>query len=564
MRRYVNILFVSLFALVSILLLFPDQSSGESYRERRLLGRRYILYGVVDLSYERHWFGSGNSSSGPATSEFIHRYTLGLKGFVVDPRLMNFDVSGTFAQSIQHNLGNNYTLKGANVYITLMETLPPRWLPYQYFIPHPILLRFSKYTGFYELTDYGVSLQYFPGRKQNSSASAIPVPVTHFDYDRYDYSFGNYKTVSTLYSLRSEAVGKTYNYQFLYERLDETGSVVQRRDLIELLPTYRFFNEQTKGYLQIQNILKWEKLDDRRDIVLSSSVNWSRPMGRDFLQVTGGVGYLNTSINGEGSTSYNTAAAVSYGKFISPRLSNTVSLGMAFENTTDRTSHSEVLEDTVTADLSRLFRGTGRAFLGNSSGGAQYGTEINLYTKTRIYVNPGYAFTSSSLDEGRTNTHIFNLNASGPIIGNLSFYTYARYTIKDVSETDNPYTEDSLSFSGNLYWLLPKTSLTLGGAYSEVTKKDGLTDRTSVTSLNASMLRILGRNAFLTVLGTWTRDSSRQETLEVRPRLQWNLRETSLSAEYNYRRLSGPNRLASTDHRLFIRLIRAFSRNLRF
>jgi hypothetical protein len=124
----------------------PDDAFSQAYdREQLLYARRFTLYGYLELVYDRRWSEGGGDFAGGAQGEaitaFTQTYNLGLRGFVVDPRLAAFDVSGVFTDTSIHPRdigGEGFRLIGENVNLILLQKLPPRLLSSWKYIPHPI------------------------------------------------------------------------------------------------------------------------------------------------------------------------------------------------------------------------------------------------------------------------------------------------------------------------------------------------------------------------------------------------------------------------------------------
>jgi len=552
------ILCISSFILISIFhLSFPQDSSAQ--REAFIGRKSYVLYGSAELAYERRWLREGDD----ALSTFTQNYNLGLRGSLIDPRLINFDVSGILTDSSRNTGEDDYTLKGVNLNLNLLERIPPKLRGAWRFIPNPISLRYSHYSNDYESTNYGVSLAYSleklrPVKKENGKNGApIPLPTLLFDYDRYDYGQGNYNIVTDTYSLRSSITGKHYDYRFLYENWEQKGATEYKRSALELQPNYRFYNKETKRSLNVTNLLRMTETNDIKNLDLRSNVSWLKPIGKDSLSFSGGAGY-SSALNGEKTESYDASVSGAYTKAFSPRLTDTVSLSMGVGQSNDRNTHSERLSNAIGWDISRLFRGSGSVFLGNTQDGRDFGFGASLSTKTRITITTDYSFESIHPENGETLRHTFNLGASGPIRRNLTFNTALRYKIEDVSSPVDPYSENSLYGTANLSWQLRKTSLSLGGNYTLTEKENGQTVETKNTSIYGSLSRLLTRRTFLNVYSSWTMDSDGKETLEIKPRLSWARGLTSVAIEYDYRSVKEPAGAASGEQRIFVRAVRRF------
>lgn len=541
-----------------ILLFFIEDSSAQM---RGPSPRRYTLYGSIELNYEQLW-----REDYPTSSEFGQDYRLGFKGFVIDPRLINFDTSGTLTH-ITNNTGSESTLKGISLNVNLLEVSPLRWRGIRRYIPSPLRLRYSNYSNDYDSTHYGVGLVYsIPGRllkgkredDKKKATTGLPFPTIYFDYDKYDSESKGYKNITDLYSLRAVLGERTYNYAFHYEHLDQKGITAFDRSTITLRSQHSFFKKETRRRTDFNNFLEMQKINEKDQLFLRSDLRWHKPINKDTLSFSGGIDYSHSSGGEEESESYMTSTSGSYTKVFSPRTINTTSLSLAYGQTEDSIIHFERLNNSITADLSRLFKSSGGIFLGNTDKGSEYGINALLFTKTRISTSAGYSFTSTSYEDGKRQTHTFTLSALGPLRDNINFNTSSSYAIQDVSDTLGPYSEDAFRYSANLLWRIQKTTISFSGNYAQTTKHNGEKVETRLISLSNYFSRILSRRAFLNVYSTWTKElDNGRAFLEVRPILQWRAREISLDVEYNYRRtISDITTLI--EHKIFVRVVRRF------
>ncbi|MDP3297560.1 MAG: hypothetical protein Q8N09_08225 [Thermodesulfovibrionia bacterium] len=522
--------------------------------------RRQILYGTVQLNYERLW-----REDKPTSTEFGQNYTLGYRGFLIDPRLINFNTSATLTRT-ESNTGSDSTLKGINLNVNLLEVPPRRWTGVRKYIPSPIMLRYSNYSNDYDSTNYGLSLIYSElfrsiGEKKegkNKTAFRLPPPTIYFDYDKNDYESERYKNITNLYSLRALLNGKTYNYAFHYEHLDQKGTTAFDRSTITLRSHHSFFKKETKRRTDFDNLLKMQQIDDKDQLFFSSNLRWHKPVNEDVLSFLGGLDYALSSGGEKKSESYIGSVSGSYTKTFSPKTINTTSMSLTYGEMEDSTPHSERLSNNITVDLSRVFKSSGGVFLGNTDKGSEYGINTLLSTKTKISASAGYSFNSLSHEDGEKVTHTFTLSTSGPLRYNVNLNTNASYTMRDVSDIIGPYSENVFYYFANLFWRLPKTTLSFSGNYSQTTKHDGEKVETRIISLNNYLSRIITRRTFLNIYTTWTKELDNDSGFfEVRPILQWRARAISFDVEYNYRKTTS-NITAQAEHRIFMRVVRRF------
>jgi hypothetical protein len=587
LRGFCFIVFVSSFFFGVFSFFFADSSSASYYREMGLrMQRRFTLVGSLELTYERQWFGGMSQA---AHTEFTESLNFGVYGFAVDPRLVNFKVSGILSSS-QYSPGGSSSFRDVSINVMLLQTIPWRWLRYWEFIPSPIMLRYNRYWDTDSLTNYGVSLTF----KKPQGLRGYPFfPRTVFDYDHYDFtSATGTNSTSNFYSLRSSLQGKTYNYTFLAEKLD---GGVNSRDTVQLEPDYRFYDPKTGRVWDILNSLKYERINNTKSYQGQSQVSYSRPMGdsgRDLLLVGGNLNFLKFTGDGTSTSTYYASATATYqmspspGLFVAPYAAMGYSLQQS-SDTGQETGHFERAGSTIGVELSRIFRNDSAVFMGNNQSGLVYGVSTMFSTKTRIRTSAQYSLSTTSFPDGNSSSQRFVLRASGPLRGRLSFDSLASYTMQDssrtwVNGTGSPSLEyycdgltctgyvpkyassgDSLTAAANLYWSFGVTSVSAGGACSRTKTKDGVTETVTTSMLQASLSRPVARRTFFNVVSLWTSDSRKNETIEVRPRLVWSRGRTSVNVDYDYRRTSTLGAPTVAAHRLFVRFVRYFSRGFR-
>jgi len=551
----VNIFLISLFLFLS----FPSEYSFAGMMSTPS-PKRHILYGSIELNYEQRW-----TEDNPASTKFGQNYKLGLRSFIIDPRLINFNTS-VILTSATTNLGDDSRLKGINLNINLLETPPRKWGGVRRFIPGPIMLSYSNFSNAYNSTHYGIRLIYsLPEILKKTDKNAkkkggIPLPTIYFDYDKNEYEFEHYKNTTDLYSLRAILIKKDYSHTFQYEHLDQEGTTNFRRETLTLRSNYRFFEKETKKKTDIDISLKIQDIDDKDQLFFSSTLRWLKPLNKDILSLSAGVDYALSSWKEETNKSYTTSVSSSYMKAFSPRTINTASLSMAYGETDDSILHSERLSNNTTVDLSRVFRSSGGIFLGNTQRGTEGGLNALLSTKTRLNLSTGYSFNSLFYEDEERLAHTFTLSASGPLRYNMNLNTGASYTMQNVSNILGPYSENILGSYANLFWRLPKTSISFGGTYSQTIKKDDEEIEKRIISFNNRLSRLITRRTLFNVYTTWTKDND-STSFNVRPILRWRVRELSFDVEYNYH-ATASDISSRTEHRFFMRVVRKFSRLL--
>lgn len=548
-------------------LVVAEARAASYWRDSSIGAKRYTLYGTIDLTYERDWTEDSNTE---AINTFTQTYDLGVRGFVIDPRLVNFDVAGSYTNT-SSNSGVDFTLQGVRLNAIILEELPRtaarKVLKY---FPNPIHLRFTDYSNAYNYRNYGVSLQYavpeeilfYKKKDESGRSNRLHVPIFYFDYDNYSSSSGNSRISTDIYSFRAAMTGEHYDHRLLYEVQDQTGTVKYKRETFELLPTYRFYDDKTRRSIDIFNSLRFEKIEDTKYLTVHVLPRYYEPMGpegKDIRQLTGSFDYSKITSPTDSTEAYSTAVSAAYTKVISPRLTNTAMLSVGVGKSDSEELHFERISNSVQTDLTRTLGATGSVILGNSERGEDYGAEAFLYTKTRVRTTAGYSFSSVPELEGRTVNHRFYLTAAGPLLRTASFDTTAQYVVRDVSGTASPFGEDLFFYGANLYWYLGKTSFTLGGTYAQTITRTDQERATSYLFLYSNISRYLTPRTFLNVYSTWEQDNNDVKRFELRPSINWRRGLTLLDLEYNYTwasRGDDPSTEPTRDHRIMVRLIR--------
>jgi hypothetical protein len=358
-------------------LFLPSISSADSeFSSNAGFSRRYSLSGAVETSYDRYWSQGGG---GLATSDFRQMLLFDHRGYVGDPNIFSYDVSGTVAHDAGQNIVSS-TLLGENVGVTLLHSLPDSWKKNEVFIPHPIWLRFSHdASSAFESTNYGLSFMHYAEKKQRyvviekatkpegegageaedsdlyeegpsrtskivEKERTIPVPRTFVDYDHYGLKEpGSPATTNDILSVRSTLTGKTYDYRFLFENQNQSGPLEIKKNVFQLEPIYRFYDEATRRRIDIRNFLRYEEDLQGQSTQLNSSLSWTKPIGKDSLGFASNVGYTSTTAAGQTLGNYIAAGSGTYTHQLSSRLTNSTQLAATFTKTDNVDNHSERL-----------------------------------------------------------------------------------------------------------------------------------------------------------------------------------------------------------------------------
>lgn len=606
-----------LFAAVTGAELFFCASSANAIG--RDFSKKYTLRGDIALTYEER----RTNGEGLDLSRFTQSYHLGLSGFAVDPRLMTFDVDTTFSQESskpEDNI-NSYSF---DTMLSFLNKAAPRGF-FSHF-PQPIELKFSSYeSGNSRGRNYGISLGYDlfessrahrqfqqvrrqqqmdqpsdknAGQPSDENAGPsdenagqqkqgpvqqqiklqiqdekfpFPLPIIYVDYDKTSYSFSNpsnsFKVDTDFLSLR--LVDRDINTEYLadYNYHRYKGAVDLTTQFLNIEVNYRDNWEQGNNRFESKNRLYFTDLGDSKTLNLSNKNYWDKRLGTDLkdnLTFTYGGSFIESDVSRSSDLVIN--ARAQYIKNFK-KLRNMTSADLGFGSAGADTIYSVRLFDEANYDLSRLLSLGGRVALGRNELGAEFGAGAGLLVRTFINILPNYDFNSIAASEGRTNTHSFSLNMNGPIYKNIILNSRNSYRIREVSGS-NPSKEKVLDLRGDVFWVLQWMNINLGASYINVRNSDGglvegeaqAQEDIKVTSLYSNLSAPLLKGAFLTLNTTYTKDM-KEKTFSIRPIINWNVRLLTLTAEYELRKTSGENDV--TDHRIFFRLTRTFSKRLR-
>ena len=541
--------------IASFSLCLPALSSaGSEFSDDAAFSRRYSLIGSLELSYFR--FGAQGMAT---TDDFRQVLTLEHRGFVLDPNFVAYSLSGVATHDLGKGVANT-TLTSEDLGITLFHSLPDSWKKNADFIPHPVWLRFSHDADpFSESTSYGLSFTHSVEQKKQylvvekaakavgedadlyedapsmtskvvEKERAIPIPLTFFDYDHYNEKIEGNRDQKDVLSLRSSLKGKYYDYSFLFEHQNETAAYALNQNVVQLTPNYAFYDPETRQRININNVLRHEEINQGQSTELTSSTSLIRPIGKDSLSLTGMLAYVNASAAGETAANYAAVAAGSYTQQLSSSLTNSPQLSVSVTKSSNSVTSAGITQsgtvntstaltrnvttvynqyyvrcsDTVSADISRLFRGTASAYVGEGEQGPEYGASAAISTKSTITTSLGYSYSLSStqaggsyqaqqgstepqlqVSNGRIAQHNVTFNSSGPILYNLSFQAGANFTLSEVPVAGGTAREETGTLTGNLLWRLSKTSMSFGANYTQIKMTDPVTSTSSPTILYA-------------------------------------------------------------------------------
>jgi len=195
---------IAIILFMSSVLLPPHNVQALGMRNH-YIGRRYTLNGRITLTYSRI-----QTDGTKMRDTFTHRYSLGLGGYIVHPRLMTFGLNTSYSESY------GLTEDTWSLYNSIQLNI----LPYK---PLSLSLRYSRVdsnTG-NDYNAYGLTLRYYKKvrllgrgmralrrvRKEGLVERILPAS-TVLDIDRIEYS--NY--INTIASLRLKGRLKKTSY----------------------------------------------------------------------------------------------------------------------------------------------------------------------------------------------------------------------------------------------------------------------------------------------------------------------------------------------------------------
>lgn len=561
---------------------------GHSRSDARVLmpQREYRLYGNLMLTYDRAWSGDRE-----AFQRTTYSLNLGLNGFVIDPRLITFDISGLFSQAFTDNADTS-TVDGISTKITFLRERP-RAGTLRY-LPQPIELRYSYFS--YETStsqNYGLSMAYLfsdikewnvpvkpaSNNNQNSGQNSgqrgdrkswyalSALPDFYFDYNRYETENDARNTVYDRLNLRAEARSKYIEYfgEYLYQK-NNFEAASSKTHLLEFQANFRRYWKESATRLESYNTLFFEKRDTEKTVSFFDHTSFIKNLGpdlRDSFAVNGGVRYLSRDERRE----YGLNLDAGYNKFFSDRFSNYALGILTYADTEAEKLHSETVKDIFQYNVSNYLSVIGQATTGYTEDGPIYGLSVSLPFRTRLSITPGYDIYASDFDYEKRTINTFSLNLAGPLIRNMSFSSQNYYRIIDIDSGISSSKDKTLSLMANVLWLIGRFNISVGASYLDTTIGEtfqtGIGHRPEVnrtyTTVYANASTYLTRRLLLNVLAYYQKEKGGNARTSISPILTWQWRRVTVTARYtiNIRENS------ENDHRIFLRVTRQLSSPLR-
>lgn len=580
----------------------------------RSYSKYYLLSGDVGFAYDRRW-----TDSSEATDRFHHFYRLGLSGFVVDPRLMTFDLSSNFTQEVP-NAGDTLNWYGVSGSFSFLNEQVRRGMLRHF--PQPIQLRFAySKSGEFDSLSYGISLRYkrpehlrfFSDGKIVSMVTPLPrayidpnlnlnnanlnnnmnnnmnnnnnnnddanllnannellrqraprkfeitFPAFYFDYDRTTSTYAGRTYTSDYLSLRSEAYGANsqYKVEYLYQSTSGDAAFTYHRFTADA--DFKYDNKLKHQRFESYNRFLLLYSDNNDYLSYSTRNTWQKRLGASLRDSVYAAAVANI-YSADSSLDHSVGFSGGYYKHFSERFNNAISFDLNVSNSGGKTIHSESISNTFNYQLLRTLLLTNTVTLGLTEAGADYAFSIGLSSRTRFPVTAAYSLQSSALSDGRRKEHLFSLDISGVLYRDIRFSTRNSYRFSDV-EGDTSYNQKVLSLNADLFWRVSRFDISLGATHSTVRTSNGVNAKSGYTSIRATASTYLRKRLYLTVSSSFTSTEGGDSVFNVSPTLSWYIREVAVLASYEFYRMSGDT--DSTDHRLYLRVSRHFERKLR-
>lgn len=593
-KRFFRYLSFLLAIIIFSIILLPHETSAQY---RILRQDVYTLHGDVTLIYEREWSSAGRD----ATDTFTHSYNLGLSGFIVDPRLMTFEINPTFRQEI-NKPGDTLNFYGLNIRTNILNKPAIRGFFKNF--PQPVQLKFSYFkTVDIKTVNYGLSLAFDvleakrihrdlrlrqeerlkgeqegqtegeKGKQQGQQGQQeqgvqrkrvtpalgpskwIPLPVFYLDYDRYSYTTSDFKATTDHLNLRALDNNINREYRFEYDLYRYGGEGNYTTQYLNIEANYRFFWTDVER-VEILNRMLLTDYSDRTTFSLSNRSSWFKRFGpelRDNMTVSGGGNYFQS----ESASNYNLGGSVTYNKYFSERFRDMVSGSVGYGKSDIENIYTISVSNGLEYNISRFLTFSKMITLTQTELGTSFLGNVGFAVKSFILLSPYYEYSTTAETGGRLTYHKFNFDFSGRLFRRLGFTSQNYYKIAEFSGIE-PYNEKTLSLRGDIYLSLWRLNINLGANSISVKKTDGEEADIGLTTIYSNLTAPISRRIFLTVSSYYQIEKGGKKLLSIKPILTWYYRLINLTAEYELRKTEDV-----TDHRVLLRLTRNFARPIR-
>ncbi|MBI5675414.1 MAG: hypothetical protein HZC48_06255 [Nitrospirae bacterium] len=475
----------------------------------------------MDLIYEKRW----TSDSEDERQKFKHAYRLGLNGFIIDKRLISFDLGGSFSQEI-NSPGETIDSHSFSANIKLLSEKPRKGFLRHF--PQPINLRYSNFATLDSSAhSYGVSLIYGPTenplfsrkiaqiererrlkkimkqaaqRKQESEEESEeeeeteengnkngnngnkgeppavekekPFDINRFptfllDYDKYTYESHNNNTNTDRFDLRAQSTGRNLGLraEYSYYNYDTGAQSANNFQDIALSSEFHAYDDKAATRLDILNSALLSDNDDLRSMDFRNRINWQQKLGkerRDLITLRGNGNYFIS----DDDENYEVGGSGSYWKFFSTKLKDDISIDISQGHTDKGAIYNIAAANSLTYVLSKRFTTTNSLSVGQTELGSNIAAGLGLLANIRpvpVSMSAHYYFSSFALDEGRTDYHRLQLIISGRLAKRVNFSSRNSYHISDVGGSE-PFRERGYDLRADLYWNISKFSINAGAS----------------------------------------------------------------------------------------------------
>jgi hypothetical protein len=588
---------------IFLIFLIPSEASAQ---RRVMIPGTYTLRGNITLEYERFWQDTSDLET------FTHNYTLGLSGFIVDPRFLTFDIEPTFRQRITYQ-ADNIEFYSLNSRVSLLTTRPIRGFFRNF--PQPINLYFNYFdTEGFKSNNYGINFGFDPlerlrlhrtiratkeeaflkeqaerekeevieeeveedeekeedrvikkpPEKKKETIEDIraigppkwtPLPVFYIDYDRYTYKTQDTNFVSDHLNLRALDNTKDWEYRLEYDLYKYGGNTVFKTHYMSA-ETKHFFFKPHDERIETTNRVLITDTTEKTTFDISNRTSWFKRLGpglKDTLTFRGGANYFES----DKRNNYNVGGTLTYNKYFSERFRDIVGVDASFGKADEDFIYSVGLLNQLSYDLSKNFSVLNSLRLSQTDVGLSFSGSLGFPIRTFINLNPSYEYSSTALEGGRSIYHKFNFDFSGRIFQRVNFNSQNYYRITD-SRGLEPFKERTLSLKGDFFTTVGRFNISLGFSSIMIKKTNERSSDIGLTTINSNISSPISKRMFLTVGSYYVIAKDGDRILNIKPVFTWSYKEFLLSAEYELSK-----RQDTTGHRILIRATRNFSMPIR-
>ncbi len=578
MRKSYAITFIF---IMSFLILGGEDSYAQYRSHYASYLKRFSLSGTVRLTYRREWYSTGDK-----LSEFTHNYTLTHRGFVIDPRLISYDVEGSFSQNI-NDPGDNINFYGISTAIRFLSQRPRRgWLR---LVPQPIFLRYSyNKSDFFSQTQYGLSFSYkrdekirffykgkvisiqkkrlfFFGNGENRNDKrgfTLPFPTFYFDFNKLIFKTEENKSDNNHISLRAVTSNKSSHFMMSFNYNKYKTDIESTSDShFEFDSDFDLLRKRDKS-LTMANRLDYNKFEDRKLFSIVNVTSYTHKFGkklRDYVKLQIAPRYLNRDPDGD---NYGVIWTGSYYKEFSPSLNNTLSASVDYEKDEQRDYHIETIANVIRYRISKKVHLSHTVSVGHDVTSNSYGTSIGIGLNIRYPMYFDYSYDHRAPYAGKRDIHRFTYTINGNFLRRFRFTSRNDYTIVK-QKGDEPYEEKTLNLNLDVVTKLGRYNVGFGGTHYRI--ENTTIERrikNNVTSLRLNLNTRPFRRANLYVSIIYSFNNHNDRTLSFAPTLTWYIRRVTFSAEYSYDKIMSDNS-DRVHQRIYIRLTRSFYRSFR-